>query len=192
MKNPIVLWPKTTPEEVFKDCEKWVEDHGGLSHSDGSPNLMAAAGADPGCCKCPSCKEFHWSLGIIHQCPTCGFIYPSDWWPMYSFGCAAGRRKGKTAETPYEKILEKSDLRRRGHPYYDYGYNNPSFYPCDTRNEIDWKQAVGLCYIAGGELGEVRNYLQVITGINIHRSNDKSPKMACYDDSINASEFKEK
>jgi len=150
--DPIILWPVITPEEIWKDCEEWVKRKGGLS--DDNPNqMMAAAGADPGICSCPNCHEHHWSYGRIHKCPTCSFIYPSDWWPMYAYGCSSGR--GRLS-------FEHIDERRRGHPYWKYGFEHPVEDAWETHDKLPWKELIGDCYIFGGDFSTATDYLPLI------------------------------
>lgn len=144
MKDPIILYPHITPEDVWNDCRKWVDSHGGLTGLGGEPNWMAAAGADPGVCSCPACHEYHWSHGTIHQCPTCGFVYPSDWWPMFSWGCQAGR-------------TDRQHANRQLHPYWAYGFRLKASDPWGAKDKIDWRKEIGDCYIAGGELHPARD-----------------------------------
>lgn len=159
MKDPIILWPKVTPAEVWEDCQKWVADKGGLGEENPG-QLMAAAGADPGCCSCPGCHEHHWAYGTIHKCPACGFVYPTDWWRMFAWGCAAGRRDAKEELTPVEQHCRDYDEKRRGHPYWEYGYKHRFEEPWAERKHIDWKTEIGVCYVAGGEFIPVTDYFE--------------------------------
>jgi hypothetical protein len=59
---------------------------GGMVYEDGEVNMRAAFGADPGCCSCPNCKQMFWSFGRVIECTECKFQFPTDWWPMYSYG----------------------------------------------------------------------------------------------------------
>jgi hypothetical protein len=158
MKDPIILWPKISPEEVMRDCAEWVEKHGGLADKNGEPNLMAAAGADPGCCSCPSCHEYHWSYGIIHKCPSCGLVYPTDWWCMFAWGSHAGRRDAKGDLDEMDKRHQAADKKRRGHPYWEYGYKHCFVEPWVEKSKIDFAKEIGDCYISGGEFRPVMDY----------------------------------
>lgn len=161
MKEPIIIWPQITPKEVWDDCKQWVEDKGGLAYPDGEPNLMAAAGADPGCCSCPACHEYHWSYGIIHQCPTCKFIYPTDWWAMLSWGSGAGRRDAANDLPPEITAKHREfDAKRRGHPYWDYGYKHRLENPWEAKQNIDWRAEIGDCFVSGGEFRPVQDHAE--------------------------------
>lgn len=157
MKDPIILWPQITPAEVWEDCKQWVEDKGGLSE-DNPSSMMAAAGADPGCCSCPACHEMHWSYGIIHKCPSCGFIYPTDWWAMFSWGSASGRRDAQAELTEFQERCRKFDDKRRGHPYWDYGYKHKPAEAWTAKDLIDWRAEIGNCFLSGGEFRPVEDF----------------------------------
>lgn len=72
----------------------------------------AAFGMDPGCCACPACRADYWQWGSRIECLDCGFRFPTDAWPMYSWGVQAGMR-------------ERPDGARMAHPYYRYGFEHP-------------------------------------------------------------------
>lgn len=164
MKDPIILWPRITPEEVWKECKEWVNEKGGLS-SDNPHQMMAAAGADPGVCSCPNCREYHWAYGQIHQCHTCKFIYPTDWWPMYSYGCSAGHR----GDTGFRHI---NDM-RKNHPYWKYGFENPNVDPWKEKESVRWIDVIGNCYIYGGEFSESKDLKDMINSAQPLNPQDK-------------------
>lgn len=51
----------------------------------------AAAMSDPGICSCPRCHKDYWAEGIRQECPACHAQYPTNWWPMLSWGVQHGR-----------------------------------------------------------------------------------------------------
>src|SRR5690606_23674303 len=132
--DPIVLDPPNfSQKEAWNECSEFVENCGGLCHEDGKPNLKAASGADPGVVSCPVCKTFHWAWGNVQQCTQCSFVYPVDWWPMFSWGAQAALGVGIRA-----------DVYRMNHRYFSFGFNNPpegDLYAATKM--IDWKTAVG-------------------------------------------------
>lgn len=71
--------------------------------------------------------------GRRQRCRVCGFEYPTDWWPMYSWGSQAAYRRDSD---PY-----KHDVRLR-HPYYRYGYMHPVEDPWKERGTVEWQKAV--------------------------------------------------
>jgi hypothetical protein len=131
MKDPIVVDPPGFDiDAAWQECKDYVDRCGGLSHPDGEPNMRAAFGADPGCCSCPACQEYHWAFGCVQKCTKCGFEYPTDWWPMYSYGAQAF-----FCESKYKHE------ERLSHPYYRYGFEHPVDRPQDEMHKIDWKNA---------------------------------------------------
>lgn len=174
LNEPIILWPPTTAEAVWKDCKEFVEEQGGLLDGDGNVNLMAASGADPGVTSCPGCYAMHWNYGLIHQCPTCLMIYPTDWWPMYSYGVQAARRIG---------ILQAdgsdAQLRRNQHPYWKYGFDHPVEAAYEERRRIDWRAVIGDCYIYGGQFGRhVEDYRALVEGAHAQGNQSADKKDA--------------
>lgn len=134
MLDPIVIEPPDFDQDAaWKGCQEHVEACGGLGHEDGSPNYMAAAGADPGGCGCPACGQDYWAWGKRQRCKKCGYEYPTDAWCMYSWGVqAAWAGRGRFP-------------RYAGHPFYEYGYLNapesdsiPEFGLHDYYESLDW------------------------------------------------------
>lgn len=91
-----------------------------------------AAGADIGVCSCPVCGEYYASLGDVIEC-ECGFQFPVDWWPQYSWGSQAGH---KIAEGG---IVSGGMKHRCQHPYYRFGFENPVVEAWNAKDAIDWK-----------------------------------------------------
>ena len=132
MKDPIVIDPPNFDQkEAWQECSDYVEQCGGMVHEDGEPNWRAAFGADPGCCSCPACGEMYWQWGRVQRCVVCAFEYPTDWWPMYSYGVQATRR-----ETRYKHE------ERMKHPYYRYGFEHPVEDPWKEHNKQEWRDAI--------------------------------------------------
>jgi len=66
VKNAIILKGKPFDWEAAKSSmENAVSE-------DGTPNFLAAMGADPGVMKCPNCGIFLWREGEFVECPDCG------------------------------------------------------------------------------------------------------------------------
>lgn len=123
--DPIVIDPPDFDQKAaWKECSDFVDECGGLSLSDGSPNWRAAFGADPGICSCPACGHHYWMWGRVQRCRDCGFEYPTDWWPMYSWGAQQLRSK------------------RMHHPYFKYGYEHPVADPWAERGKPEWRDAI--------------------------------------------------
>lgn len=137
VRDPIVVEPEGFDQDAaWGECEKFVEDCGGLDES--NPRMWkAASGADPGVCSCPACNEYYWCWGTKQKCSECGFEYPTDWWPMYSYGVQAATRKIDPGERPYNHD------KRMENPYYRYGYEHPVEDPVKERNKIDWRSVMG-------------------------------------------------
>ena len=113
IRDPIITDPPDdTAQSGWQECGTWVATHGMLNE-DGAPNMLAAAGADPGCTTCPNCAAQYWAFGRRQRCRDCGFEYPTNWWPMYAYGV----RDGRAAIRP-NPVRMKS-------PYYRYGYEHP-------------------------------------------------------------------
>lgn len=130
--NPIVIDPPNFDQDAaWKECNDFVEKCGGLSYPDGEPNMRAASGADPGCCSCPACGELYWAWGRRQRCVKCAFEYPTDWWPMYSWGSTAAKQ-----DKPYKKD------ERMNHPYYRYGFGHPVDEPWKEHQTEQWQAAI--------------------------------------------------
>lgn len=118
MEDPIVLDPKGFDQEAaWSECYTAVEKCGGLEAKDGDVNWRAALSDDPGVVSCPECNTYYWMWGRVQRCAKCGFVYPTDWWPMYSWGAAVARSE-KARETRFHAA-------RLSHPYYRFGFENP-------------------------------------------------------------------
>ncbi|OPZ66111.1 MAG: hypothetical protein BWY85_00047 [Firmicutes bacterium ADurb.Bin506] len=119
---------------VWKDCANAADK---VVRQDGTVNYRAAACADPGVCACPACGRYHWSIGFWHQCTRCGFVYPTNAWAMFSWGCAAGAHASCCAGS------SQLATQRMAHPYYRYGFEHHSESTPDTRWEhfhrISWE-----------------------------------------------------
>lgn len=90
---------------------------------------------DPGICSCPACRQYYFDWGgQVFQCIKCGFIFPTDAWAMYSWGCWSAR----TGRTYHNE-------ERMRHAYYRYGYEHPLRYPQsrDEFDRLDWRSIVG-------------------------------------------------
>ena len=133
MDDPDVIDPPAFDQEAaWKECRGYVDQCGGLSHEDGSPNWRAAFGADPGVCSCPACGAMYWAWGRRQRCKACKFEYETDWWPMYSYGARDGLGKGSADGSVTRE-------RRMRHPYYRYGFEHPTESPLSERDRIDWR-----------------------------------------------------
>ncbi len=133
ISNPIVIDPPDMDiHAAWKQCDKWVKGAGGLFHDDGEPNWRAAFSADPGCVTCPACGETYWAWGRRHRCVKCGFEYPTDWWPMYSYGVHAA--KSERGRYKHEERLS--------HPYYRYGFEHPVDDAWEQHDKINWRAAM--------------------------------------------------
>jgi hypothetical protein len=133
MREPIVTDPLGFDiDAAWQECSQFVREEGGLTRKDGSTNWKAAFGADPGVCSCPCCGAMYWAWGNRQRCRDCDFEYPTDWWPMYSWGCQA-------AKSPHRYDHE----RRMKHPYYRYGFENHVANAWENRLRVDWRSVVG-------------------------------------------------
>lgn len=143
LMDPIILEPAgLTSDQGWDECHAFVEQCGGLSHRDGSPNWRAAFGADPGVCSCPACHQMYWAWGTKQRCVTCGFEYPTDWWPMYSYGVNEAKRQGRGwAFLGPDAIHGLSSLHesRLPHLYYRYGFEHPVEDAYAESERIDWR-----------------------------------------------------
>lgn len=146
--DPIVVEPAGfSSQQGWDECHRYVEQCGGLTHPDGEPNWRAAFGADPGVCSCPVCRQYYWAWGTKQRCRACGFEYPTDWWPMYSYGVGEAKRRQNVlalgnaieAQTGLRRLHDS----RLPHPYYRYGYEHPVEDAWKERDQIDWRVAVG-------------------------------------------------
>jgi hypothetical protein len=143
--EPIILEPHDlTPEQGWDECKSYVEKCGGLTHRGGDVNWRAAFGADPGICSCPVCQQQYWAWGTKQRCRQCGFEYPTDWWPMYSYGVNAATAKDRGAKVHIEvsQALRELHERRLSHVYYRYGFEHPVDDPWKNRFLVNWR-AVG-------------------------------------------------
>lgn len=124
MKDPIVLEPKGFDmEAAWGECAKYA----------GGNDYFSASRADPGCCTCPNCHEYFWAWGRLIQCTECSFIFPTDWWPMYSYGVNA-------AHNAYSDRLHAERLTSS---YYQYGFEHPVEDAWVEHDKIDWKAVIG-------------------------------------------------
>lgn len=151
IKDPIIINPQgDTPEKGWKSCQDYVESCGGLAYPDGDANLRAAAGADPGCCSCPNCHQYFWAFGRIIQCSECGFQFPTDWWPMYSYGVGDAQTLNGAREFPDEGFkdilitgIQQRMPQRIQHPYYRYGLEHPVLDAWKEHDQLPWKEIMG-------------------------------------------------
>jgi hypothetical protein len=136
MQDPIVIDPPNFDQQAaWKECEEYVEGCGGLAHEDGEPNWRAAFGADPGVCSCPACGEMYWQWGRRQLCVKCSFEYPTDWWPMYSWGSQAAH--------PQRKLpLGATHEKRMSHPYYRYGFEHHVADPWKEHDKPAWREEI--------------------------------------------------
>lgn len=142
MKDPIVIDPPNFNQAAaWKDCNDFVEKCGGLAHKDGQPNWRAASGADPGVCSCPACGEYYWAWGNRQRCKQCAFEYPTDWWPMYSWGAQEGQRKMRLGLSWNPSATYRFDERMR-HPYYAFGFHHPTGDPWGTCHTLEWREQI--------------------------------------------------
>lgn len=151
IKDPIVIEPPDYDvSKGWEWCREYVESCGGLAYPDGEPNITAAAGADPGCCSCPNCHQYFWAFGRRIRCTECGFEFPTDWWPMYSYGCQHARRLNGSAQSPDPEVqarlvayLTAQLEEKMKHPYYRYGFDNPVANAWLTHDKLPWKEIMG-------------------------------------------------
>jgi hypothetical protein len=137
MSDPIVIDPPNFDQRAaWNECSEFVEKCGGLQHDDGEVNWRAAFGADPGCCSCPACGETYWAWGRVQRCVKCAFEYPTDWWPMYSWGTQAAIRPRLlgSAGVRHDKYMQ--------HPYYRHGFENPADEPWATCHTEEWRAEI--------------------------------------------------
>jgi hypothetical protein len=140
--EPIIVEPAGfTPEQGWDECHSYVEKCGGLMDGDGV-NWRAAFGADPGICSCPACHQKYWAWGTVQQCVTCGFKYPTNWWPMYSYGVSAATAVDRGAKVHIwvsEALRALHDRRMESSAYYRYGYEHPVPDAWKEHERIDWR-----------------------------------------------------
>lgn len=131
--DPIVLDPAGFDQSLAWDaCAEHVHACGGLEYPDGEPSYRAAFGADPGVVSCPECRAYYWRWGRVQECRLCGFVYPTDWWPMFSWGTSASR-SGAMRRSKFHR-------ERLGHPYYRFGFENPPDGDAmEAVSRIDWR-----------------------------------------------------
>jgi hypothetical protein len=151
IKDPIIIDPPGyTADKGWQECQSYVESVGGPTHSDGEPCIMAAAGADPGCCTCPNCHQYFWAFGRRIRCTECGFEFPTDWWPMYSYGTQHSRRLSGAVVCPNPDdnrrmlayVSAKSEEMKK-HPYYRYGFDHPVGDPWEAHDKLPWQDIMG-------------------------------------------------
>lgn len=146
--EPIVIDPPGFDiDGAWKECRDFVDECGGLQDEAGKPNWRAAFGADPGVCACPACHRYYWLWGRRHRCSKCGFEYPTDWWPMYSWGVAEATRQqrmaGRIVDERMKECFARMHRERIGHPYYRYGYEHPvDGNVFGEAMRIDWRSAI--------------------------------------------------
>lgn len=149
MKNPIVIDPPGFDQRgAWQKCSDYVDKCGGMVHDDGEVNWLAAFGAAPGVCSCPACGEMYWMWGRVQRCVVCAFEYPSDAWPMYSYGIQAyrtlnGKLKYGGDPEAYHRVVayyQRKQERDMQHPYYRYGFEHPHGGDIWWHyHQIDWK-----------------------------------------------------
>jgi hypothetical protein len=128
-------------DKIWKDCSE-ASNH--VMREDGTVNYRAAACADPGVTTCPACGRYHWNIGRWHKCTNCEFVYPTDAWPMFSWGVVeARRRKSRQPPCPgLDRLAEK----RMAHPYYKFGFDHADTVHGDDLHmfflTIDWRKAM--------------------------------------------------
>lgn len=132
--DPIVIDPPNFDQKAaWNECHEYVEKCGGLVHEDGEPNWRAAFGADPGVCSCPACGVMYWAWGRVQRCVKCSLEYPTDWWPMYSWGVSSARQEATRRYRHDERMK---------HPYYRYGFEHPVADPWEECHTEAWRAAV--------------------------------------------------
>ena len=129
--DPITMEPKDLDvDAIWKDCREWQPK---VVDEDGEVNWRAAHYADPGLTSCPACDQYYWNLGNLHKCRKCNFIYPTDAWPMFSWGAQAKRRGDTTLLTQ----------KRMKHAYFRYGYQHGEDGDLSEQfRQIDWRDVL--------------------------------------------------
>ncbi len=138
--DPIVIDPPATVvSEEWSRCSEAVDACGGLTYQDGEVNWRAAFSADPGICTCPNCGINYWAFGNRQRCADCGFEFPVDWWPMYSYGVSAARM-----HIPADQYAFTAELhaKRMQHQYCRYGYEHPVEDAWKEHDQIKWKDVL--------------------------------------------------
>jgi len=151
LMDPIILEPAgLTSASGWDECRRYVEQQGGLTYQngpcEGEVNWRAAFGADPGVCSCPACHQRYWAWGTRQRCVLCAFEYPTDWWPMYSYGVGEAKRKGRGwafTSPHFHEGLDRLHQSRMVHPYYRYGFEHPVDDAWKEHDRIDWRAALG-------------------------------------------------
>jgi hypothetical protein len=134
-RDPIVIEPPGFDQaKAWEPCNEAAKH---VQYADGGVNWRAAFSADPGVCSCPCCGTMHWAWGRRQRCTACGWEYPTDWWGMYAWGCAAAEGRGTVAPRLHRERLS--------HPYYRHGFEHPAESPWDERLKVDWRAV-----LAGG------------------------------------------
>lgn len=144
--DPIVIKPVGFDvKAAWGECHKSVEDQGGLTYEDGEVNWGAAFSADPGLCSCPNCDQSYWQWGDVIKCSECEFVFPTNWWAIFSNGFHDGKRKRVDAHT---------SIHRRN-PYYAQAYDmdHGAQDAWNAKRSIDWKSVVGDCDHVGDPMG---------------------------------------
>lgn len=138
--DPIVIDPPNFDQKAaWGECADYVDKCGGLDESN-PRQMQAAAGADPGCCSCPQCGKTYWAWGRRQKCRECHFEYPTDWWPMFSWGCTAARTSSR-----YEQ------KERMKHPYYRLGFESAFEDPWATTKLPEWRASISAAVLAMAE-----------------------------------------
>jgi hypothetical protein len=147
MRDPKVIEPAGfDPAAGWAECRAEVDKCGGIADADGNVNWRAAFSADPGCCSCPHCGEYYWSWGTLIECLDCGFQFPPDWWPMYSWGVQQANREKNPppafADSRMRAYIDAEHKKRISHPYYRYGYEHPVPDPWKEHDKIPWREVL--------------------------------------------------
>ena len=138
--SPIILEPAgMTAQAGWAECRSFVDQCGGVTYPDGEVNWRAAFGADPGVCSCPACHQMYWAWGTKQRCVVCGFEYPTDWWPMYSYGVGTAKMHIPPDQYPF---IAKLHQQRLEHPYYRYGFEHPVADAWLEHDRIDWRSVM--------------------------------------------------
>jgi hypothetical protein len=133
--DPIVIDPPGFDvAAAWRECSDYVDRMCAAGR-----DIAASFGADPGCCSCPACEAMHWAWG--QRCTQCGFEYPTDWWPMYSYGVqASGERQAEWRRK--NKGLARIHAERMAHSCYRYGFEHPVEDAWDERTKVDWRSVL--------------------------------------------------
>ena len=137
--DPIVIDPpEFNDQAAWKECRDEVDRCGGMTYEDGNPNWRAAFSADPGVCSCPCCGAMYWAWGRVQECRACHFRYPTDWWPMYSYGASAGRLGDKLDHLG--SLGTYTSQQRMKHKYFRWAYENKPKGGIDGARLIKWRE----------------------------------------------------